>query len=68
MASRSLRLPDDDDELLAAAAKVDGKSANEFAREAILERIERRRQDPEFQERLKRHMEQHKAALDRLSR
>ncbi|MCY3963109.1 MAG: hypothetical protein OXG34_15825 [bacterium] len=37
------------------------------SRPTLLERIEERRRDPEFQERLKRNLNRHKEILDRLA-
>lgn len=37
------------------------------SRSTLLERVEERRRDPEFQERLKRNLNRHKEILDRLA-
>ena len=37
------------------------------SRPTLLERVEERRRDPEFQERLKRNLRHHKEILDRLA-
>ncbi|WP_420619556.1 ribbon-helix-helix protein, CopG family [Candidatus Poriferisocius sp.] len=52
---------------LDAVARVDGVSASEVIRSAISELIERRRQDPEFQARLQRMMEEERVVLERLA-
>ena len=52
---------------LDAVARVDGISTSEVIRSAISEHIERRRQDPEFQVRLQRMMEEERVVLERLA-
>ena len=66
--SMTLRLSDEQAELLEAMARVDGTPVSEAIRAAIDERIEARREDVEFQARLKRIMEQNQKALERLAR
>ena len=64
----TLRLTDDQAELLEAMARVDGTPVSEAVRAAIDERIAVRRKDTEFQARLRRIMEQNQSALERLAR
>lgn len=66
--SMTLRLSDEQAELLEAMARVDGTPVSEAIRAAIDERIEARRKDTEFQTRLRRIMEQNQKALERLAR
>ena len=53
---------------LEAIAKVDGVSVAEEIRQAIDERIEARRQDSEFQQRLRQMIEDNQKILDKLAR
>jgi predicted transcriptional regulator len=60
-----------DDELAAdaeALARAEGQSLNETVKQALIEAVERRRQDPEFQQRVKRIIEQDRELLERLAR
>jgi hypothetical protein len=63
----TLRLPADKAAELEAVARVDNVPVAEAVRAAIDERIERRRQDKDFQERLRTIVEQDRAILDRLA-
>jgi predicted DNA-binding protein len=65
--SMTLRLPKDQADELELIATVDGKPMSEEIREALLAHVSERRKDPEFQERLKRVMDENRAALRRLS-
>lgn len=53
---------------LEAIAKVDGVSVAEEIRQAIDERIAARREDTEFQQRLRRMIEDNQKILDKLAR
>ena len=53
---------------LEAIAKVDGVSVAEEIRQAIHERIAQRRQDTDFQERLRQMIEENQKILDKLAR
>jgi hypothetical protein len=63
----TLRLPADQAAELEAVARADRVSVTEAVRSAIHDRIETRRRDPEFQERIKRMMEEEQAVLKRLA-
>lgn len=63
----TLRLPADKAAELEAVARVDNVPVAEAVRTAIDERIERRRQDKDFQDRLRTIVEQDRAILDRLA-
>jgi predicted transcriptional regulator len=64
----TLRLTDDLAADLEAVARVDDLSVSEVVRVAITERIQRRRADKEFQQRLKRTVEEQQRVLARLAR
>jgi hypothetical protein len=49
----TLRLPDDLAEMLRLVATVDGKPMSVVTREALAAHIERRRADPDFQQRVR---------------
>jgi hypothetical protein len=51
-----------------ALARVEGKSLNETVQQALVEAVQRRRDDPEFKARLARIIEQDRELLDRLGR
>jgi len=60
-----------DDELAAdteGLARAEGQSLNETVKQALTEAIERRRQDPEFRERIKRIIEHDRELLERLAK
>lgn len=63
----SLRLPEAQAQDLEMLARVEGVSVNEEIRNAIAERVEAKRADTEFQERLRRLMDQERAVIDRLA-
>ena len=63
----TLRLPEDQAQDLETLARVDGVSVSEEIREAIAARVEARRADGEFQERLQRLMAQERDVLARLA-
>lgn len=64
----TVRLPEDKAEELERVAKIDNTSVAEQIREAISELIEKRRQDPEFQNNLKRLIKEDQKILDRLAK
>ena len=68
MKTMSLRLPDEQAKALDALAMADETSVSEVIREAITERIEKRRADKNFQARLERAVERNKEALDLLAK
>ena len=51
-----------------ALARVEGKSLNETVQQALVEAVERRRNDPEFKARLTRIIEEDQELLDRLAK
>jgi len=60
-----------DDQLAAdteAVVRAEGKSLNETVKQALVEAVERRRQDPEFRKRLTRIIEQDRELLERLAK
>jgi hypothetical protein len=60
-----------DDELASdteALARAEGKSLNETIKRALAEAVQRRREDPEFRERVRRIIEQDRKLLERLAR
>jgi hypothetical protein len=60
-----------DDQLAAdteALARAEGESLNETVKQALVEAVERRRQDPEFRNRLTRIIEQDRELLERLAK
>ena len=52
---------------LEAVARVDGIPVSEAVRTAISEHIEARRRDPEFQQRLRRILDEERVVLERLA-
>lgn len=52
---------------LEAVARVDGVPVSEAVRTAISDHINARRQDPEFQDRLRRIMDEERVVLERLA-
>lgn len=67
MTTMSLRLEDAQARALNALAMAEETSVSEVIRDAIAERIEKRRGDRDFQERLKRAVERNNEALDLLA-
>jgi len=63
----TLRLTDQQATDLEAMARVDGVAVSEAVRIAIDERLKARREDREFQARLRRLMVENQRALERLS-
>jgi hypothetical protein len=63
----TLRLTDEQSADLEAMARVDGVSVSEAVRVAIDERIASRREDRDFQARLRRLMAESQRTLERLS-
>ena len=64
----TLRLPAEQAQEIEALARVDGVSVAEEVRDAIAARVEAKRNDPTFQERLQRLMTEERAVLERLAR
>jgi uncharacterized protein (DUF1778 family) len=63
----TVRLDNDEAELLEQAARVDGVSQNEFIRQAVLDRIAARKADPEFVDRVQEAIRHNKRVLERLA-
>lgn len=63
----TLRLSDEQAAELESIARVDDAPVAAVVRDAITERIERRRKDKDFQARLRRHLEENQKALERLA-
>lgn len=60
-----------DDELAAdteALARAEGQSLNETVKTALREAVERRRDDPEFRQRIQRIIQEDTALLERLAK
>jgi predicted DNA-binding protein len=64
----TVRLDTDTAEQLEAVAQVEGVPVAEIIREALLEHIQTRRGDADFQKRLKASLERNRTILERLSR
>jgi hypothetical protein len=63
----TLRLSAEQAAELETVARADGMSVSEEVRVAIAERIERRRKDKKFQERLNRMLQENARVIERLS-
>jgi uncharacterized protein (DUF1778 family) len=63
----TVRLNNEEAELLEQAARVDGVSQNEFIRQAVLDRVAARKADPEFQAELRKAIKLNQRALERLA-
>ena len=68
MTTMSLRLEDEQARALNALAMAEEVSVSEVIRSAIADRIEQRRGDKDFQERLKRAVARNKETLDLLAK
>jgi predicted transcriptional regulator len=68
MKTMSLRLDDEQSRQLDAVAMADRTSVSEVIREAIAERIEKRRNDKDFQARLREVIEESNEALELLAK
>jgi hypothetical protein len=64
----TLRLTDEQAEMLETMARVEGVPVSEAVRAAIDERIAAKRKDKEFQARLRRIMSENQKALERLAK
>ncbi len=67
MTTMSLRLEDEQARALNALAMAEETSVSEVIRDAIADLIEKRREDADFQERLKQAVERNQEALDLLA-
>lgn len=52
---------------LEAVAQVEGVAVSQIVREAIADALNKRRDDPDFQVRLQRHLEENRRVLERLA-
>jgi len=68
MTTMSLRLEDGQARALNALAMAEETSVSEIIRDAIADLIEKRREDADFQERLKKAVERNREALDLLAK
>jgi predicted transcriptional regulator len=68
MTTMSLRLEDGQARALNALAMAEETSVSEIIRDAITDLIEKRREDADFQERLKKAVERNREALDLLAK
>jgi predicted transcriptional regulator len=64
----TVRLPDDVAKDAEALARAEGKSLNETVKSALIEAVERRRADPEFNKRLRRIIDDDRELLERLAK
>lgn len=64
----SFRLPASKAKELESVAEVDRTSVSEAVRSAIDTHIEARRKDPEFQDRLRKSLEEHRDILEQLAK
>ena len=64
----TVRLDDDLAADAAALARAEGQSLNETVKVALREAVERRRNDPQFKERLRRIIREDQELLERLAR
>jgi uncharacterized protein (DUF1778 family) len=63
----TVRVDDEEAELLDQAARIDGVSQNEFVRQAVLDRIATRKADPEFQAAVRRAVQANQRVFERLA-
>jgi uncharacterized protein (DUF1778 family) len=63
----TVRLNEDEAELLEQAARIDGVSQNEFIRRAVLDRIAARKADPEFQAAVRKAVKANRRVFERLA-
>lgn len=63
----TVRLPGEQAAFLEAVAEVEGVAIADEIRSAIGDLIERKRQDPDFQDRLKASLERNRSILERLA-
>ena len=64
----TVRLPDEVAKDAEALARAEGKSMNETVKSALIEAVERRRNDPQFKKRIRRLIDEDRELLERLSR
>jgi len=68
MKTMSLRIDDEQARALNAVAVADGTTVSDVIRDAITDRIEKRRNDDAFQARLRKVMEESREALELLAK
>lgn len=64
----TVRLPDELASDAEAVARVEGTSVNETVKQALIEAIERRREDPAFRTSVRRIVKQDRELLERLAK
>lgn len=64
----TVRLDDDVAADTEALARAEGQSLNETVRQALMEAVERRRQDPAFRERVRQIIKEDRELLERLAK
>jgi hypothetical protein len=64
----TVRLPDDVAADAEALARVEGQSLNETVKQALIEAVERRRNNPTFKVRLAKIIQEDRELLERLAR
>ena len=64
----SLRLEDEQAATLELMARADDRTVTETVRKAIDAHIQERRNDADFQDRLKKYMDEERSVLERLAR
>ena len=65
--SMTLRIDENLAERVRAIAEVEETTVSDVIRDALVEHVERRRRDPEFQARLKRNLRRHEELLSMLA-
>lgn len=65
--SMTLRMDEDLAGKVRTIADVEGTTVSEIIREALAEHVERRRSDPQFQERLQQNLQRHRELLNMLA-
>ena len=63
----TVRLNDEEAQLLEQAARIDAVSQNEFVRQAVLDRIAARKADPTFQAAVRRAVKANQRVFERLA-
>lgn len=63
----TVRLPEEQAAQLERVAQIDGTSVAEEIRAAITTRIDKRREDPAFQERIRELLEENRKILEKLA-
>jgi predicted transcriptional regulator len=64
----TVRLPDEVAKDAEALARAEGQSMNETVKTALIEAVERRRNDPQFKKRVRRLIDEDRELLERLAK